>query len=102
MISPKPKIIFYITLLLIVCLTSYYQGIKNAENNVQLTTKNADKTKITRAFESKLIAPFCAYNIVQLQDSAFHNNGMEWTEPKANPNNMFLQLRTIATFLQLN
>ncbi len=31
-------------------------------------------------FKAKLLASFCAFHIVQIQDSAYYNQGMDWTD----------------------
>lgn len=63
------KNIFFITpCILACCLVS-----------CQPNAKNVPQKNIPQTFQSKLIASFCAYNIVQIQDSAFYHYGTEWT-----------------------
>lgn len=74
------KTLCFITLLIIVSLASCHRNARNVEKDIEPTTNNLEQKKITGTFKSKLISSFCAYNIVQIQDSAFYNYGMEWTD----------------------
>jgi hypothetical protein len=33
-------------------------------------------------FKAKLVASFCAFHIVEIQDTAFYGQGMDWTDSK--------------------
>jgi hypothetical protein len=37
-------------------------------------------------FRAKLVASFCAYNIVEIQDKKYYDLGMEWTAPNGTVN----------------
>jgi hypothetical protein len=41
-------------------------------------TKEKNKEGV---FKAKLVASFCAYNIVEIQDERFYDLGMNWTSP---------------------
>lgn len=41
--------------------------------------KPVQQKNIAQTFKSKLIVSFCAFYVVQIQDSAFYHHGMEWT-----------------------
>ena len=62
------KKIFFIPICILICFVSCHPNAKHVQQ------KNIAKT-----FKSKLIVSFCAFNIVQIQDSAFYHHGTEWT-----------------------
>ena len=56
---------------------------KPLKDEKPLIAKESQKN-ISEIFKARLIASFCAYNIVQIQDSAFYSYGMDWTDSQGN------------------
>ncbi|WP_407526568.1 hypothetical protein PDL71_05700 [Lacibacter sp. MH-610] len=55
--------------------------------------------KAEGVFKAKLIASFCAYNIVEIQDKNYFNLGMTWTSPSGTVyNNVF----TVSNYCDFN
>lgn len=60
---------------------------KNMEEKPRIEnvlTPKEGQNKTSKIFKARLLASFCAYNIVQIQDSTFYNYGMDWTDSQGN------------------
>lgn len=66
-------------------------------NENPLTAKDR-QNKISKIFKARLITSFCAYNIVQIQDSAFYNYGMDWTDSQGNAHQHVFSVRNHCDF----
>jgi hypothetical protein len=50
--------------------------------SVLFVFSSCDKAEnLKGVFKAKLVASFCAYNIVEIQDKAYFDLGMNWTAP---------------------
>ena len=74
------KSLIIITLGMTINFASCHRIAKNSEKQLKPINNNVEQKNITKPFKSKLIASFCAYHILQIQDSAFYKYGMEWRD----------------------
>ena len=65
-------------------------------------TAKVGQNKTSEIFKTKLIASFCAYNIVQIQDSAFYNYGMDWTDSQGRPYQHVFSVKNHCDFARAN
>lgn len=69
-------------LLLLLFLIS--AGFVSCEKCEQPAGDKDQKRSNSAVFRAKLARSFCAYNIVEILDTAFYSYGMNWTDPDGN------------------
>lgn len=60
---------------------------------------NDQKRNSSAVFSAKLVRSFCAYNIVEILDSAFYSYGMNWTDPEGN---VYRNAFTVENYCEFN
>jgi hypothetical protein len=53
-------------------------------------------------FQAKLLASFCAFHIVEIQDSAFYTHGMDWTDSRGKVYQHVFAVRNYCEFAKAN
>lgn len=74
-------------------------SLKKNKNSLVTKEKQNINSKI---FKAKLITSFCAYNIVQIQDSDFFSYGMNWTDPQGKTYQHVFSVKNYCDFAAVN
>ena len=65
---------------LIALILCCFIGLASCESSDKSLTIKDGQKNISTTFKAQLKTSFCAFNIVQIKDSAFFNYGMVWTD----------------------
>ena len=73
---------------IIFCFLIGFAACEKNENTLNkdknLLSAKGQQKDISKTFKARLKTSFCAYSIVQIQDSAFYSYGMDWTDSQGN------------------
>lgn len=73
----KTLLLPFCVLLVFTACNKHEAPLNKSENPLAAKGTQRNTSEI---FKARLISSFCAYNIVQIVDSAFYNYGMNWTD----------------------
>ena len=93
---------FYQTTNLIAFVLCCFIGLASCErSNKSLTIKDGQKN-ISTIFKPQLKTSFCAFNIVQIKDSAFFNYGVSWTDAQGKTYQYVFSIKNYCDFTAVN
>ena len=63
---------------------------------------NRQQSDTTKLFRARLTASFCAFHIVQIEDSAFYSYGMNWTNAEGKEYQHVFSIKNHCDFMNAN